>query len=65
MANRSTFESSLPREFKRMLSYLGTKTDQHHVGTIKRMMIEAHANHRRFKNKRFQSAPAGDENDEA
>jgi len=56
MANRSDFfDAKLPRTMKRMLGMAKTNgwiNDSHEYGSIKRSLIEAHANHVGFKLKR-------------
>lgn len=56
MANRSDFfNAKLPRQFKRMLALGQTydwNGDAHNRGTLKRLMIAAHATHVGFKMKR-------------
>jgi len=56
MANRSDFfNAKLPRQYKRMLAMeetYGWIKDEHERGSLKRIMIEAHANHVAFKLKR-------------
>jgi hypothetical protein len=56
MANRSDFfNAKLPRGFKRMLAMEETNgwlKDSHERGSIKRLLIDAHANHVSFKMKR-------------
>lgn len=53
MANRSDFfDAKLPRQFKRMLAMAeanGWIKDSHERGDFRRAMIDAHANHVRFK----------------
>lgn len=52
MANRSDFYSAkLPRQIKRMLSLTSTG-DGAHDAEVKKMFIEAHARHVRYKMKR-------------
>jgi len=56
MANRSDFfNAKLPRQFKRMFAMsktYGWIGDNHEYGNIKRMFINAHANHVAYKLKR-------------
>jgi len=56
MANRSDFFSAtLPRQWKRILAMgqtYGWNGDQHRHGSLKKLIIEAHANHVSFKMKR-------------
>lgn len=56
MANRSDFyNAKLPRQFKRMLAMEeanGWVANEHDRGTLKRILIAAHANHVSFKLKR-------------
>lgn len=56
MANRSDFfDAKLPRGMKRMLAMAKTYgwiDNSHEYGSIKRSLIEAHANHVGFKMKR-------------
>ncbi len=56
MANRSDFyNAKLPRQFKRMLAMEeanGWIANEHDRGTLKRILIAAHANHVSFKLKR-------------
>jgi hypothetical protein len=56
MANRSDFFSAkFPRQFKRILAMSETYNwieNSHERGNLKKMFIEAHANHVRFKLKR-------------
>ena len=52
MANRSDFESAtLPRTIKKQMALMSFK-DSHERGEFKRMMIEAHARAKAFKNKK-------------
>ncbi len=52
MANRSDFQSILPRSIKRMLS-LSRDLDQHRIGEVRRLFIEAHKKHQEFKGRRL------------
>ena len=52
MANRSDFESSLPRIVKRVLDL--NIMDKHHKAVVRKMFVEAHATHRAYKNKKRQ-----------
>lgn len=56
MANRSDFYSAkLPRQFKRILAMEeanGWIANKHERGTLKKLLISAHANHVSFKMKR-------------
>lgn len=56
MANRSDFfNAKLPRQFKRMLAMGQTYNwngDEHNRGTLKNLLIKAHADHVSFKMKR-------------
>lgn len=56
MANRSDFFSAkLPRGFKRMLAMAQTNgwvKDSHELGSLRRSLISAHANHTSYKMKR-------------
>lgn len=59
MANRSDFlKAKLPRSLKKMLAMsetYGWSGDEHQKGAIRRLFIEAHASHVRFKTKRQSS----------
>ena len=55
MANRSDFQSSFPRQYKRMLAMeqaMGFIQDSHERGEIKRLWLKAHTHHRDYYNKR-------------
>ena len=55
MANRSDFQSSFPRQFKRLLAMEeanGWIRDNHERGDIKRIWLKAHMHHRDYINKR-------------
>lgn len=56
MANRSDFyNAKLPRQFKRILAMEQTNgwiKDEHERGSVKRILIAAHANHVSYKLKR-------------
>jgi len=56
MANRSDFfNAKLPRQYKRMLAMEETNgwlKDEHDRGRVKKLFINAHANHVGFKLKR-------------
>jgi len=56
MANRSDFfNSKLPRQYKRMFAMAQTNGwvgNNHDYGRIKKMFIDAHANHVAYKMKR-------------
>lgn len=65
MANRSDFFSAkLPRHYKRMFAMAKTYgwiKDNHEYGSMKRLYIEAHANHVGFKMKRQANDAGGSE----
>jgi len=56
MANRSDFfDAKLPRQLKRMLAMAdarGWTKDSHESGKVRRLFIDAHANHVAYKIKR-------------
>jgi hypothetical protein len=66
MANRSDFFSAkLPRQWKRILAMsetYGWSGDQHNVGNLRRLMMQAHETHVGFKMKRHstENRDAGD-----
>lgn len=57
MANRSDFNSKLPRSLKRMLT-LGSKGDVHHAAVVRKLFLEAHADHKRAHDKMLRGNPA-------
>ena len=65
MANRSDFyNAKLPRSFKRMLAMEQTNgwiKNNHELGKLKRLFIEAHANHVGYKLKRQAMETGGGE----
>jgi hypothetical protein len=52
MANRSDYNSSFPRQFKRMLA-LQSSGDPHQDGIVRRAFIEAHETARKVRSKRL------------
>jgi hypothetical protein len=52
MANRSDYNSALPRSIKRMLS-LQSSGDPHQDGVVRRAFIEAHDTARKVRSKRL------------
>jgi hypothetical protein len=55
MANRSDFQSSFPRQFKRLVAMgqaRGWIADAHERGQIKNILMSAHKHHRDISNKR-------------
>jgi hypothetical protein len=66
MANRSDFfNAKLPRQWKRIFAMGQTydwNGDEHNRGSLKRLMIQAHASHVGFKMKRHntENRDAGD-----
>ena len=62
MANRSDMHAALPRYLKRIWMS-GKWENEHEAGSIKRLMIESHANYRDYKNKK-RTMDTSDSNDE-
>lgn len=58
MANRSTFNSVLPRADKRMLDLSNFK-DVHEERAIRELFMEAHAHHKKVKNSSVRRADVG------
>ena len=52
MANRSTFNATLPRDIKRFLALQSTG-DAHHDGEVRRLFIAAHARLKHVVKKRL------------
>lgn len=48
MANRSDFNSKLPRNIKKLLS-LSSYKDVHEEGEIRRLFVAAHAHHKQVR----------------
>lgn len=64
MANRSDFQSSFPRQFKRLLAMSqarGWVADAHDRGNIKRILMGAHKHYRDASNKRGTMPTSSDE----
>ena len=59
MANRSTRNSVLPRDIKRFLDL--TPGDAHHIGALRRLFLDAHDNHKTYRNKRLSQQTNVDE----
>jgi len=51
MANRSTFNSVLPREDKRIIDLI--KGDSQYVNTVRKLFLEAHSMHLSYVRKRL------------
>jgi hypothetical protein len=51
MANRSTFNSRLPRDIKRLLDL--TPGDKQYINSLRGLFIDAHRHHKAFKLQRL------------
>ena len=60
MANRSDFQSALPRTIKRLIN-LAPDADAHQRGVWRRLFMEAHAHHKRIRAMRLVSKTNVDE----
>lgn len=63
MANRSDMHAALPRYLKRIWM-LGKWENAHEAGTVKRLMIESHANYRDYKNRKRTMDTSSDSSDD-
>lgn len=61
MANRSDFNSSLPRQFKRMLALGEDPVNEHSNGEVRRIFIDAHKHHKAAKIKMLRGKTKDDD----
>lgn len=57
MANRSDFNSKLPRVLKRTIN-LAYRGDPHQRAVVRKLFVEAHAQHKRAHDKMLRGNPA-------